>query len=449
MRTAAPVLPGSSHTLESPIDRAFSLLFAQEREAALRWAAAIVKEDPLMATGLLVCGRLLGDLGRQEVGREACAVAAARAIDLENLPLAVAAAREIERLGGDPGAALDQIAAAFCSGSSRRGEGMPPPPPLPPAESFQPLHAVLTGASLLNKATEIVHEANRLLASETSRPGIASVPLFSAIGEEGLRAMIGALSSDWLPEGTRLIEQGAEGTEAYFVARGELHTQREGEGAPVVLARLTNGAVVGEMALLSPSPRDATVVAARPSIVLRAEKKALDEVAGAHGEVGRELSMYARDRLVADLVRMSELFLLVRESGRAALVARCKVRVLERGERLFARGEAASGIHVVASGQLSRVGVDAASGESLVEGTLGTGDVVGEDALLLRRPMVVDVLALHPTVTLFLSAEDFRAIIEEEPRVLLALYKLAVRRDEESASIQSEDATVVDDSVLV
>src|SRR4051794_39111531 len=110
MRTAAPGLPGSAHTLDSPIDRAFSLLFAEEREAALRWAAAIVKQDPMMPTALLVSGRLLGGLGRQEVGREACAVAVARAIDLENLPLAVAAACEIERLGGDARRALDEIA---------------------------------------------------------------------------------------------------------------------------------------------------------------------------------------------------------------------------------------------------------------------------------------------------------------------------------------------------
>jgi len=58
MRTAAPELPGSSHMLESPVDRALSLLFAEEREAALRWAAAIVKQDPLMATALLVSGGL-------------------------------------------------------------------------------------------------------------------------------------------------------------------------------------------------------------------------------------------------------------------------------------------------------------------------------------------------------------------------------------------------------
>src|SRR5262245_22301866 len=94
MRRAPPVLPGGSAlAAESPIDRALALGLAEEREAALRWAAAVVKSDLAMPTALATCGRLLGELGRQEIAREACTVAITRAIDLENLPLAVAAAR--------------------------------------------------------------------------------------------------------------------------------------------------------------------------------------------------------------------------------------------------------------------------------------------------------------------------------------------------------------------
>ena len=424
-------------------------MLAEEEEAALRWAAAIVKDDPRAATGLLVTGRLLGELGRREVGREACGVALARAIDLENLPLAVAVAREMEQLGGDLGAALDEIAGAFCRGSARLGEGMPPPPPMPPAESFQPLHAVLQGASLLNKATELVHEAKRLLAEETSRPGIASLPLFSRIGAEGLRALLGTLTPVWLGADVRVIEQGAIGTEAYFVARGELVAEREKDGQKEVLARLTNGAVFGEMALLSRGPRAGSVVTARPSIVVRADREALDAVAEAHPEVGAELAAYGRDRMVENLFRMSDLFRVVRDEGRLAVVTRSTTRLFEAGERLLTRGQRAPGVFLLASGEVRLFGVDAASGEPLVEGTRGAGDVVGAAATVLRRPVEADVIAVHPTVSLFLAAEELAGLFDEHPTVLLGFYKLAVRRDEEATSIQAEEASVVDDSVLV
>jgi hypothetical protein len=76
---------------ESPADRALQLALAGERDAALRWSAAILRDDPGMPTALCLTGRLLGEGGREEAAREACTTAARRAIDVENLPLAVTA----------------------------------------------------------------------------------------------------------------------------------------------------------------------------------------------------------------------------------------------------------------------------------------------------------------------------------------------------------------------
>jgi CRP-like cAMP-binding protein len=124
------------------------------------------------------------------------------------------------------------------------------------------------------------------------------------------------------------------------------------------------------------------------------------------------------------------------------------MRIFEKGERLLTRGEPAKGIFIVASGEVSLLGGDAASGEPLVEGTLGAGELVGEDALIFRRPAEADVIAVHPTVTLFLSAEAFHEVIEEQPSILLGVYKLAVRRDQETATIQSEEAADASDLMV-
>ena len=45
-----PSLPGSP-TAESPVDRALALSLADEKDTALRWAAAIVAADPTMPSG--------------------------------------------------------------------------------------------------------------------------------------------------------------------------------------------------------------------------------------------------------------------------------------------------------------------------------------------------------------------------------------------------------------
>jgi cAMP-dependent protein kinase regulator len=446
----APPLPGSTMAGESPIDRALSLALAEEREAALRWAAAIVKHDLAMPTALCLCGRLLGELNRHETAREACAVAVQRAIDFENLPLAVAAAREHERFGGDPSPHLDAIAEAFCKGSPRLGDGALPPPPLPGVDAFQPLPSVLTGMALLNKTTEIVHEARRRFDSEGERPPIAALPLFSSIGRLGLRGLCEAYKPLWIAQGNTVIQQGATGEEAYFVARGELEVRREREGETIVLARLTNGAIFGEMALLSRAPRTGSVVATRPSIVLEVKKEALDALAEEQAEVGVELAAHCRARMVQNLVKMSEVLIVVPPSDRPALVERFQTRTFEKNERLLVQDEPPPGLYLIASGEVAVVRHDESNdGEPLVLSTLTAGDVVGEVATVLRREANADVIATHPTVTLFLPIDEFMALIKDHPAILVAIYKMAVLRDEETSTIMAEEAADAEDFVLV
>ena len=121
-KAAPPELPGGP-TAESPVDRALALALANEKDTALRWAAAIVTADPAMASGLLLTGRLLADLGRLEGAREALEVCVARAIDTGQLPLAVAACSDLRTLGADASKHFDAIADAFAAGSSRLGDG--------------------------------------------------------------------------------------------------------------------------------------------------------------------------------------------------------------------------------------------------------------------------------------------------------------------------------------
>jgi CRP-like cAMP-binding protein len=80
---------------------------------------------------------------------------------------------------------------------------------------------------------------------------------------------------------------------------------------------------------------------------------------------------------------------------------------------------------------------------------LGAGEVVGEVALILRRPAGADVIAACPTVTLHLPRERFLDLIKEHPAILAQLYELAIKREEETSSIVAQEATEVLDYVLI
>lgn len=442
-------MPGSALTgagvqQETPVDRAMALALAGERDAAMRWAAAIVREDAQAATALLLCGRLLGEAGRHEVAREALRVSVERSIDLENLPLAVAAASEIGRWGGDAGPSLDTIAAAFARGASRTGEGAAPPVALPPAASFQPLPSALSGVALTNRATEIVHEARRKLQEQKDRPGLRQLALFGELDRESLRGFVATMTPVWLAPGTVVVSQGEEGAEAYFVARGGLEAVRVRKDETIRLARIVAGDLFGEMALLSRSPRTATVTADRPSIVLRVEKDVLDAMAEKHPAIGERLALHCRDRLIENLLRTSEVLQAVPASDHPALVSKFQVRVFEKNDALIVQDQSPSALYLIASGAVTAVRREG-DGDPLVLGTLQPGDVVGEVAMILRRKANADVIALAPTVCLALRAGDFLSLVKDHPSILAGLYLLAVERDEETASILEDETSVADD----
>ncbi len=479
MRAAPPDLPGS-HTTDSPLDRALALLLAGEREAALRWSAATVERDVQAASALILTSRLLAEAGRSEAATEGFEVGIRRAIDAGNLPIAVAAVGDLRALGVDVTRHLDAIAEAFSQNSPRLSDPTNlPPPPLPePGHDFQPLSSFLSGPLLLSKATQILHEARQKYESNAGAGAavIAPVPLFSELGPDGLRALIGAFDMITVPAGAVVISEGEEGAEAYIVARGELEVRRQKRSAEPVstasletagalpegaadasdpsltaeltLARLTSGALFGEMALLSRAPRAASVVACRPSILLVARRDTLESVAQLRPEVGVALAAHCRRRMVANLVRTSPVLIAVEPEERPAMVERFETRIFEKGDKLIAAGTDTSGLHLIASGEVAVVGDD--GGEPFVISTLGPGDVVGEVALVLRRKANADVVAVHPSVTLHLPREDFFAIIQEHPAILLGLYMLAVARDEETSSVLANSTTsVADDYVLV
>lgn len=454
MRAAPPDLPGAQ-TSDSPIDRALALLLADEAEAALRWSVAMVERDPSMPSALVITCRLLSQMGRNEAAREGFELAVRRAIDAGNLPLAIAAIGDLRALGADVTEPLDLVADAFCEGSARLQEGAMPPPPLPHVEGFQPLSSFLTGPALTSKATQIVHAATSAYeaASGAELPMVAPLPLFSALSKDALRELVAAFEMITVPAGHVVIEEGEEGSEAYIVARGELEVSRraseeDGGRPPMTLARLSSGALFGEMALLSRAPRAASVIASRPSILLVATREALETVAQKRAEVGVELAAHCRRRMVANLARISPVLVSVPAQERAMLVERFETKIFEKGDKLVSEGEDSQGLHLVASGEVAVVAHE--GGEPVVLAELRAGDTVGEVALVLRRRANANVIAVHPTVTLFLPRDEFLSLVQDHPAILHGLYMTAVRRDDETTlALDSAPAAVADDYVLL
>jgi cAMP-dependent protein kinase regulator len=344
------------------------------------------------------------------------------------------------------------IGEAFGLGSTRRSASAAPlPPPLLPNE-LAPHFAALSGAALLEAAEKA---AARLGAPTPARAGarnqVPELPLFGALSPPGLTRLLSCFTLRELPTGAAVVTQGAAGSEAFVVVRGRCEAQRQHDGpsaGSTALATLGAGAVFGEMALVSAAPRAASVIAIEPVLLLVAERSALEAVALDEPAIGRALSAFCEERMLANLLRHSPMLSSVPPQERVALLARLERRSLARGDALVSQGHDSDGVYLIASGQV-QVRKHEEGGEELVLAQLGAGDVVGEISLVLRRPASADVLALSPTIALLLRREVFQEVVHEHPTLLRELYDLAVERDEETRSVVAQQALDASDLVIV
>jgi CRP-like cAMP-binding protein len=100
------------------------------------------------------------------------------------------------------------------------------------------------------------------------------VELFAGIPGRVLAAVAEAAVERRLSPSEVLMEEGAVEAHLYAIVDGRLRVHR-GERTVVVLGP---GAPVGELAVVGPAPRTASVTAIEPTHVLRVDQEVLDEV---------------------------------------------------------------------------------------------------------------------------------------------------------------------------
>ena len=98
---------------------------------------------------------------------------------------------------------------------------------------------------------------------------LKSVPLFSQLGEEDVRAFAALTRERTYPKGSVIVFEDDTGDALYLVAGGQVKVVLIGEdGREVILSVLGEGSFFGEMALIDNQPRSAHVIAMDDSRLL-------------------------------------------------------------------------------------------------------------------------------------------------------------------------------------
>jgi cAMP-dependent protein kinase regulator len=255
-----------------------------------------------------------------------------------------------------------------------------------------------------------------------------AIPLLSSLSEAAFRRVLQTLGARRVPAGEAIVREGEPGQSFFFVASGELRVYAtDGLGRQTELARLHEGAVFGEMALLSAQPRSASVEAVRDADLLEVGRASLGALADEIGAVAEALHAFTRERLLNNLMATNALFRPFNRQQQRDLLRRFTSHDVAPGTVIIHEGEEGRGLFVVLTGDAEVTRQD--GGRPVILGSVRTGDVFGEMALLRGGATTATVTATRQSTVLFLALEYVARIVANFPEIKRYLEELAEGRE--------------------
>lgn len=269
--------------------------------------------------------------------------------------------------------------------------------------------------------------------------------IFAGLGNEALEWIAANLESIELTEGQTLIMQGDDGEAMFLLVSGELRVVVERPDASALeVGTILPGKPVGEMQFLVGGRRSASVVAARPSLVLALGRSVVVGLSDRAPEVIAAITPYVHRRLLRSQLAPAIQGIMgpLDAAALGELESRVEWVTLKQGETLFRQGDPADGWYIVVSGLLKILRTDE-EGQEHVLGELGRGEGVGEMALFTGEPRSATPLALRDTELVRLRPEAFEDVMLRRPNVLMSITRSLIHRLETSSTRRSRKSQIL------
>lgn len=224
--------------------------------------------------------------------------------------------------------------------------------------------------------------------------------IFKRLNQEQRMAIIKQMYRIDCPKGTKLILQGDQQADDYYVIQDgsfdifvdetKVRTSSKGEG-------------FGELALLYNSPRTATVMASEDSKVFAVNRFAF-RTAVRNTVEERETKIESMLKSIPEFSDFSDM--------KISLIQMAFVEYLfEKGEIIINQGDEADRFYLIVSGVCTYQKTLPSGGVKC--GDIGLGEYFGEQALITNEKRTATIIAKTAVKTLTLSKEDFKELIGE------------------------------------
>jgi CRP-like cAMP-binding protein len=438
------MMPPMGSTLAEVFSRAETDFAGGRYEDALRGYVAVITAAPRFTRARYRVADALLNLGDRQRAKEVYKGLAWHYIKAGHPLLGLVVCKMVLAL--DPGYKdLLYILAELYSSESDRVADVDLPEPLPlPDGAPAPNVANLNTPTLLETAAKLAADTDQITEVP---PRFPVIPLFSHLTEEAFIKVLGSLRLRRHTNGQRIITEGEVGDSFFMLADGVVVVTKRLSSVDTVLAHLHQGAVFGEMALVSNAPRAATVTAMGDVDLLELSRRDLEVHAGELESVTQALKKFTRGRFLANLAATSPLFKPLDKADRRVLMAKFKPKVVYANDILIEQGEPGRGLYLVLRGEYKVTRRQ--DGEVVTLATLRGGDVFGEISLLKETPTTATVTATAVGEVLKLEKEEFNEMLSKYPDVKSTLHDLSEQRLRSNEATRVSTDIITDDSKLI
>ena len=365
-------------------------------------------------------------LGEETGARRVYAAVATQSIRA-GLPLyGIVAIKMLEQLKVDVAPAVEALAETYGEGSERIGKGTRPAPLDLDVEVLEdaPLDYAITQQALVDSCVKSAGAAD---ATAKFPDKVPPIPLFSLLAPDTFMDVIRLVQLRRTADGTFVIREGEIGESFFVIARGAVRvTQHDVLGKERELAQLGDGSVFGEMALISNSPRTATVSTVGNVDLLEFNREALTAASEQIIDIATALDRFTRDRLVQNILATNPLFRPFDRNQRLELLRRFSAHEVTPGTVIVREGQEGKGLYLILTGEVDVTKVDGQ--EKVLLATLRAGECFGEISLVKQSPTTATVTSARHTTVLFLPRPAFLKLVEALPELATYFRELTEER---------------------
>ena len=277
---------------------------------------------------------------------------------------------------------------------------------------------------------------------------VPPLPIFSQLSYNELKLLLNSTSLKYYNPGDYVIREKEPGENFYMILDGLVEVVKSENGGELKIAELGEGAIFGEMALISNRPRTASIKALSPLYLLEFNPDALEPIFITNPMIKEVLSRFARERVLNNLLSTNPIFKPFTREQKLQLIKRFVFHRVPPDTIMVREGEEGRGLFLILGGNVEVTKQDP-SGDKVVIATLGPGDVFGEISLVFDRPATATVISITEVTVMFLPKEYFQKLIASIPEIRDYFVKLSYDRLKDTTHKLSIVPEEIDEDMLL